>query len=423
MPETVPSGRETAGLRWSLPVLLVIAAFAPIFNNGFIADDFVILRWAEGLKVHPLYLFDTPHYTFRTTLFVVFLILKSLFGYHTFAFYAFSILLHSANVLLLGYLVWTLTGDSETAFWGSCFAAVFSAPQEAVMWLSGMTESLLAFFLLVTLILWLKDRPLLAACAFVGALFSKESAVIALALAPLIDLYRGRRVVRPAYVALLVPAALFGVSFLATWHSNGMINEGIFTVGPQALSVLALTAHRMLWPWFYIVVVVIRFAGGAWPSWGSVGRALACVLLLLAPYIFITYARSLPSRNVYLASAALMAGFSVWLEPVRKTRLFSVFAAAFIAFNVGYLWIRKDRQFEERAAPTTALLRALAGVKPQNTLIIDFPYPYPEIARESVLLLPGWSPDAIQVGDSPAVCPDCRQLKWNMASQDYEGPR
>jgi hypothetical protein len=82
--------------------------------------------------------------------------------------------------------------------------------------------------------------------------------------------------------------------------------------------------------------------------------------------------------------------------------------------------VRKDHQFEERAAPTTALLDALDGHPPQKTLILDFPYPYPEIARASVLLLPGWAKEDIVVGSSRDVCPECRVLKWDPQSGVYK---
>jgi hypothetical protein len=411
--------RRAVGL-YLVPVFLVVIAFLPILNNGFIADDFVNLERAENLKTNPLFLYSIPPENFRTTIYIVFAVMKSLFGYTPAAFYVFNILLHAANVTLLGSVLFLVTRDSGIAFWASCFWAVFAPPQEAVMWLGGMPESLVAFFLLLALLLWIKERPGLAALAFAGGLLSKESSVILLAIVPLVELCRGRPLFRRAYIFLLIPAALFALSFVFTFKTNTMLSQGAYKLGPQALGLLARSLLRLLWPWFYLIVLITRLAHGAWPRLRTVALSLAGVLLLLLPYMFVAYSPVLPSRNVYLASAALMVVFAILIRPIRQTRLFYVFAAVFILFNVGYLWLRKDSQFEERAAPTTALLKALEGRKPRKTLIIDFPYPYPEIASSSVLLLPGWSRDQILVGASPAICPECLQLKWNPDRLTYE---
>ena len=82
--------------------------------------------------------------------------------------------------------------------------------------------------------------------------------------------------------------------------------------------------------------------------------------------------------------------------------------------------MRKDAQFEDRAAPTTQLVEALRAHMPQPTLVVNFAYPYPAIAQAAALAVPGWTPEMIQVGESPAQCPGCLTLRWNPGSKRYE---
>jgi hypothetical protein len=153
---------------------------------------------------------------------------------------------------------------------------------------------------------------------------------------------------------------------------------------------------------------------------------LACVVVPMLPYMFIAYQRSIPSRQLYMSSAVLMAVFALMLKPLERTMLLRIFMIAFVGFNIGYLWIRKDAQFEDRAAPTTQLIAALRQHTPQPTLVLNFPYPYPEIPRAAALAVPGWRPELILVNNANEVneprlrCEDCLKLSWNAHEKKYE---
>jgi hypothetical protein len=418
---TTISDRRTPFWQIVAPLLLAFAAYAPILNNGFIADDFVVSQNAAIFKSNPLYLYQIPPENFRTTIYVAFSLLKAIAGYNAPVYYVFNIALHLTNVFLLGYLLRLLTKDPLLAFIGASFFAVVQAPQEAVMWLSGMTETLLAFFVLMTLILWARDHYFLATLTYVGALHSKESSILVLALVPLMQFYRGRRPFTWSYSLLLLPTAAFGVAMLATWHSNPMVSFGMHRVSVNAVVVLARSLHRLIWPWFYILIVLLWIAR-SWPGWKHLVISIGAVALLMTPYMFIAYSNALPSRNLYLASAGLTSVFAMLVAQMKKSRLAPLFVVAFIAFNIGYLWIRKDSQFEDRAAPTSAMLNLLKNESPERVLILGFPYENGEIARASVAVLPGWSHDSIIVGNSANDCPGCPQLQWDPQLKSYRTP-
>lgn len=419
---TTTSDRRTPFWQIALPLLLAFAAYAPILNNGFIADDFVVSQNALIFRSNPLYLYQIPPENFRTTIYLAFTLLKAVAGYNTPVYYVFNIALHLTNVFLLGYLLRLLTKDTYIAFVGTSFFAVVQAPQEAVMWLSGMTETLLAFFMFTTLVLWAKDRYVLATLAYIGALHSKESSVLILALVPLMQIYRGKQPFTRAYSLLLLPTAAFGIAMIATWRSNPMVSFGMHKANVNAALVVLRTLHRLLWPWFY-VLILFAWLANSFAGWRRLMLSIAFVALLMSPYMFIAYNNALPSRNLYLASAGLMSVFAMLVAQMKRSKLALVFAVVFVAFNIGYLWVRKDDQFVERAAPTAEMLNVLRYRSPQRVLILNFPYPNGEIAKASVATLPGWDHDSIVIGSSASDCPECLRLSWDPQLKSYHESR
>ena len=410
--------------QWWLPLccLLAALAYAPILNNGFIADDYVILKRVEILKSQPFYLFQVPPENFRFSSYLVFGFFKALAGSQAWPFYAFNIGLHLANIVLLWRFLRILTNDEMTARLAVLLFAVFQAPQEAVMWLAAMNETTLFFFTLLSLLCWSHKRYVTAALAYAAALFSKESAVIVPALIMMLDLYQEKRLLWRRYVFLLVPTAVFGAIFFFTVSQNFMLTNHSYAFGPQAILVLGKSLHRLLWPWFYIMIALVWARTRQAPSWLTIATYLGGVVLTMLPYMFIAYQTSLPSRQLYTASAVLMTMFAVLLKPLRGTTLLKVVVTAFVAFNIGYLWFRKDRQFEERAAPTTQMVDILRQYPPQKTVIKNFAYPYPEIAASAALAVPGWDPGLLSI-DANLPCNDCLQLEWKPETRRYESGR
>src|SRR5215831_1064352 len=128
-------------IEWKWRLLIIAAAviaYAPCINNGFIADDFILLNRVEILKTNPSYLIEVTPEPFRLTSYVLMGILKGLFGYDYRLFYALNILLHAVNALLLGELAFELTQKMQIAVVASVLFAVFQAPHEAIMWIGAM---------------------------------------------------------------------------------------------------------------------------------------------------------------------------------------------------------------------------------------------------------------------------------------------
>src|ERR1051326_7968409 len=119
------------------PVVLAAACvigYLPALNNGYIADDYVILEWAGKFFAHPGFLFTVPPQNFRMTSYVVFELAKRWLGYNSAALYGLNIAFHFTACILLWRLLLRFE-DEMTAGLATLLFAVFQAPQEAVMWL------------------------------------------------------------------------------------------------------------------------------------------------------------------------------------------------------------------------------------------------------------------------------------------------
>jgi hypothetical protein len=406
-----------------LSCVLAAIAYAPAITNGFIADDYVILQRTGFMRGQPLYLLQVPPENFRLTSYAVFAFLKSVTGYDSRIFYAFNIGLHLANIALLHRLLMLVLNDEFVANTACLLFAVFQAPQEAVMWLAAMNETTLAFFTLISLLMWWQKRYFTAAASYALALFSKESGLIILLLIALVDLKQRQWKPYRAYALMLVPTAVFVAVFLSTMSANFMLTNRFYSVGPHAILVLLLSFHRLIWPWLYLVLLLVWIGQKGIDrrkSLASLPANLAMVLVLMLPYMFIAYQNSLPSRQLYMASAALMTTFALLLRGLQGRTMLRVFIVVFVAFNIGYLWWRKDAQFEQRAAPTNALIARLRQHNPQPALVLNFAYPYPAIARAAALAVPGWTPELIMVDESPEKCAGCLILRWNAQDKRYD---
>jgi hypothetical protein len=232
-------------------------------------------------------------------------------------------------------------------------------------------------------------------------------------------LYMQRKPVWQTYLFLAVPSAGFLVIFLLTATHNFLLATGSYSIGPGAILVVGKTLHRLLWPWFYIFLILTWVTTRRTVSLSRLCWFLFGVIVMMLPYMFIAYQNSLQSRQLYLASAVLATLFAWLLRPLYPRPVLSIAVFAFVVFNVGYLSIRKDAQFEERAAPTTQLVNVLRQHSPRKTVITNFPYPYPEIATASALAVPGWA-GLVLVGEPGANCTDCLQLQWNTKERTYE---
>lgn len=393
--------------------VLCLTAYVPAVKNGFIADDYVILERIPILKGNPWYLFQVVPENFRTTSYLVFGVLRSLFGYDSRWFYSFTICLHFVNCLLFYKLLRRLDDTSAIPMRATLLFAVFQAPQEAVMWIAAMNEGLQAFFILSAMLLWDRRRHFYSVLCFSLALISKESAAIMLLMIPLWQAIRRRPLFPREFLWYLVPASLFSAVFLFTVSQNFMLASGAYVIGFQAPIVIFKTLFRLTWPWLYIVIGILVFQRSPVLNRAEIAAYTLWLAIPMLPYMFISYQHHLPSRQLYMASMVLACLFARLVEGMKAPVLRIAFVVGFIAFNIQYLWFKKEPQFLERASSTTQLVAHLRTHTPTRVLLIDFPYPQAAIPQAAALAVAGWRRDLIRYGNIPADCPSCLVLQWD----------
>lgn len=404
-----------------LPALLVCLAalpFVPFLGLPPISDDYSQWYFAR-LYISPSGLDGLAGdvlYRSRATSLVLTRLMDAVFGLWQPAHLAGGILLHGVNTVLL-YLVARGVGLKPVgaALGAACFAC-YSGHQEAIVWIASQHELLVFTFAAATALCWLRwlaGRGAVwgaaTALCYVGALYSKESAVVVLPL--LAGLAWAARAEWRATAAWLLPLSLITVLYTAAIFQSAQthlhLNDGTFSWQAPFWLTLPGSLLRLLWPaGVTALLILVRPGDRQWRRLAS-GAVLWMVLALL-PYVFLTYQTRVPSRHTYLASAglAMLAGAALhrlagarppvprWTVPA----LWLLFACG----NVANLWIRKLPSYEQRAQSTQRYLE-FAGRHPGPITIGDAPFPI-TFYQHSAAIVFGRDPRSVQpLAQGPAT--------------------
>jgi len=369
--------------------LLAVVAYLPTLWQPLLEDDYPHLAIAQhlgnpanwrDLAVHP--------FRFRATAEWFLYIGYNLWGMHAAGYYALTIGLHIlATWLVYAMGAWPLLGY-ELSAWAAAFFAVYEGHQEAVMWLSACNELFQFLFIAGAFVCWLhflfgKRHRMWWYCGGLAslavALLSKESApaFVALLALPLVF----ERKARPAFLPYLALACAGLLWLYGARNSSFRFQDGSFSIHAPFWRILPSNFARLFWFWGLLAL--------AW-AWMQNRRAvlagLAWAGVALIPYSFLTYSLRIPSRQTYLASAGVAWIVAAGLQRIAVThrKALPLLCAALLLHNTGYLWIKKRRQYLERAEPTQELI-ALARRTNGPIYVRCFPRPRP-IAEEAVHL-------------------------------------
>jgi hypothetical protein len=394
-------------------VLCSIAAvsllvYLPAVNNSFMSDDFGIFPLLQAFEQNPSYIFDTTSELFRVMSYLYFWACFTLFGLNPELYYLAGIALHALISILVNCLVRRITGDWLSGWAAGLFFAAYERHQEAVMWISAANELILTLWCLVFLLLW--DRAIsstggrsvyapAALVVFAVALFSKEAAVVLAAIAAaglLFRGYSGREVIERS-----IPVFLMVAAFVALWLSqadrNFFVADGHYAFGLQAFPVYARALVRLLSAALPFVVVLFLLRRGKSESPWNSSFVFFGVLLCLAivPYSFLTYQDHLPSRHTYFPSVGLAGLVGILFTAVyerlsssRSKQAWCGFLLAFVLGNGAYIWLKKEPQYRERAAPTRELIQVLNAIGSRSAQLPFYVCGFP-------LMRPWWFGDAV----------------------------
>ncbi|HEY1760637.1 MAG TPA: hypothetical protein VGG72_35000 [Bryobacteraceae bacterium] len=403
-------------LYWGLPkgtlliclalALLCVLTYAPSLSLPLLEDDYANIWGAQhygSWAGFPAMFHDDVARVRATVYWTIYLVWKY-FGLSPLAFRVSNLILQIFDTWLL-YAIGLAWGRMRpAAFWAAAFFAVYEGHQEAVMWFSANNELLLFLFGGASLLCWIKasSRPanewLLRAAGlllFVLALLSKESAYIFVPLFLLATPVEEWRRSLPHLAPYCLLAAVMIVSVVLTRGHSFRFTDGSFSLHAPVWLTLPRNVGRVLWFWGLLSVTLIFMSSAAASVRKSALIALAWIAIALVPYSFLTYSTQIPSRQLYLASVGLSFLFGLAMVQLREITLASpqragrgpefpkgtappvaatqapfcapflkrswlaaIVMLAVVGHNVGYIWIKKQRQFRERAEPTQELIQA-----------------------------------------------------------------
>ena len=262
-----------------LAAAFVAAAFmvyAPALRIGLLSDDFVIARWAER--------FDLVH--LEATGFVrpgapaFWWMLRLLPGDFAVAAHVANIVLHGVNGALVSLIAMRLGFRRAEAVAAGVMFVLFPGLSEAVVWLSGVQDVLMATLTLTAVALATADDPRIVAAIGVsaGALLVKETAVVTPVLAGLVIV--GRNGLHVSRRQRIVLGALAAVAV-------------VYVVARAAAGVPSSFLAVADWRYFAKQLIAGSFAtlGAPWTDdWGrthallALVRAIAIVALVAAAF-------------------------------------------------------------------------------------------------------------------------------------------
>jgi hypothetical protein len=377
---------------------LAVLAYLPSLGLPFISDDYVQIHLARSYGPTSGWsaLASDLLYRSRATSLVLTYWTEVLFGLSPLAYRVSSLLLHMLNVwLILALGAWKRIGWKYSAA-AAAFFAVHEGHQEAVIWYAAVHEAIHLMFALLCVHFWLRWLESKKSAFYLGtfgmfvfALLSKESAVAIVPLLAIVALVE-RAGFRRTAVMVLPFAAMAGLYFGMIWAgraTHGHFNDvGTFSLHAPFWITWRNSMGRLFWIWGWLSVAALLL-------WRSAGRTRMAILgaawagVTLLPYCFLTYMPRVPSRHTYFSSVGLAivvaAGFWAFSERFAARRWLSwTLAAIIVTHNCVYLWVRKQAQFLDLAAPTEQLVVFASSVE-GPVYVHCFPYGF-EAAERAV---------------------------------------
>lgn len=186
--------------RKSYYLILIIIGLLTYFNsfyNSFVWDDEILIVGNEYIKsfknIFKIFTVDIYHWITDSNFYRPLFSLSLMFDYHLwqlepFGYHLSNLILHLLNALLVFYLVNHLTSKINIAFLATLFYLVHPVHTEAVTYISGRADLLAAFFVLGSVLFFVKSNQaqghlkntlyFATGIFFISGLLSKEIALV-----------------------------------------------------------------------------------------------------------------------------------------------------------------------------------------------------------------------------------------------------
>jgi protein O-mannosyl-transferase len=331
---------------WKIVICAIaFLCYAQTLAFPFVYDDKYLItenKYITSFRYLPqfftMHLWDSfnVHFVnfYRPLLLTWSLVNHALFGFHAAGWHLTNVILHTAATYLLCVLVEKFSGDRGIALIAGLLFAVHPVHLEVVAWASAASEMLLAVFVLGSLLCYMKSREgqnekrwlIMAWLFYVGALFSKEPAVMMPAMIFALvwlehDSPKGLLKRASACLKAAAPFALMVVVYFAVrWSVFG--TEHYESFNKSGIAAMFWTIPLVIC--FYLKLLVFPFHLSPLYDVPDVQSAAQMIFILpvlliaaIALTIFFWWRRD---RSTVIPFACL---WSLWLIPVLYLRAFS----------------------------------------------------------------------------------------------------
>ena len=207
-----------------------------------------------------------------------------------------NVILHIFNTILLYCLILMIFKNRTAAFFSSLIFAVHPVQVEAVCWIMGRKDLLMAFFSLLSCIFWVKKIKvgkssyfIFSILFFLLACFSKPTALVVPLLLFAIDYYYGKKGTFIDKIISIVPFLLCaGIVYFINTLVPQIVN---YTLPFKALPVLYLPSIILDWCSRIFLfsrgeIVYTKLKGDPFFEFNSVSLLTSIVLLIIVVYIY-----------------------------------------------------------------------------------------------------------------------------------------
>ena len=351
-------------------IVFALLAYANSFHAPLILDnDGIILKDPRVHAVTPVQLHRilTQQYweTANTGLYRPLTTLSFLLNYAVlgngpdpYGYHVFNFLLHAVNIVLVYALGLAIFDRIPAALLLSAVWGLHPVLTESVTNIVGRSDMLAAFGVLAALLCHRKalEATGVRKAAWLAAIglavtigmFSKESAIVVVAVFAIYDLTFGRaaswlsRI--PSYAVAAIPCLVYlymrtqvlaNATYLATpFFENPLLGAGFWTARITAIKVIGRYFGLLLWParlsWDYAYNEVPLFGWGLgnWEDWKAVAAVLGCAAVAVVavrswrnrlPVFFsiaFFFATLAPASNLVILIGAIMAERFLYLPSV-----------------------------------------------------------------------------------------------------------
>ncbi|MGC2423662.1 MAG: hypothetical protein WA666_04835 [Nitrospirota bacterium] len=375
-------------------VAVALIYYGPFLNNFFILDDY---KYIENIFRGPLDVI-LGYNSIRVISNSIWWPLYSIFGFDPFIFNLFSIVLYSANAVLLYLLLSTLLKDRGYALLGGAFFLLNAVGCDAVFWKAASGGLLSLFFCLLTLYNYVTYRQkgagfhgVLAVLFFIFAMFSKEDAaslpfiIILIELLYFDGLKDKKAVLTRAAPYIAVVMFYMVTAYLLRSHIDNAkffkprplyaLFGGwtVFFLNPRGFLTMSdpriyLTGAGIVLSFFWVKDKKVLFLGYGWILLSFLPQSLTSLGEFQPRYIITSISRYLYIPSV--GSSLIFAAVLLRLREMLSARAFVIAAAVSLALFAGI----NNGEVEERGAqwrklsePAKPFLAALKQEMP------DFP--------------------------------------------------